>query len=98
MNMTRARSRPFRVVAAAGLVVAISLGLWIGAETHAAEESSAQSSRSTRASSTSGSETGDDAIIQKLNQVLAKQATILQRLDEVMEELKIVKIRATVNR
>ena len=97
MNMMSTRShRSFRV-AAAGLVVAIGLGLWIRTETHAAEPSE-QSTRSTRASSTGGGETGNEAVIQKLDQVLTKQATILQRLDEIMAELKIVKIRATVNR
>lgn len=33
---------------------------------------------------------------QKLNEILQHQAQILQRLDQVMEELRIVKIRATV--
>ena len=35
------------------------------------------------------------ALEKKLNQVLANQQTILQKLDAMMEELRIIKVRAT---
>lgn len=38
----------------------------------------------------------DPKVEAKLNDILARQEQILQRLDQVMEELRIVKIRATV--
>lgn len=34
----------------------------------------------------------------KLNEILAAQQTILQKLDAVMEELRIIKVRATLAR
>jgi len=38
----------------------------------------------------------DVAVLEKkLNQVLANQQTILQKLDAMMEELRIIKVRAT---
>ena len=53
---------------------------------------SADASRSTRAS-----DTGREAKIEaKLDQILANQDRMFAKLDEVMEELKIVKIRATL--
>jgi hypothetical protein len=53
---------------------------------------SADTSRSTRTS-----DEGREARIEtKLDQVLANQETILAKMDQMMEELKIIKIRATV--
>lgn len=37
----------------------------------------------------------DAAIKKKLDEILANQATILQKLDAMTEELRIIKIRAT---
>lgn len=48
---------------------------------------SAQSTRDTKSDSR--------ALERKLEEVLATQQTILQKLDELMEELRIVKVRAT---
>ena len=48
---------------------------------------SAQSTRETKSDSR--------ALEKKLDEVLATQQTILKKLDEVMEELRIVKVRAT---
>ena len=42
----------------------------------------------------SGSDTAQ--LEQKLNDILEHQTQILQRLDQVMEELRVVKIRATI--
>ena len=62
--------------------------------THATASRSADTSRSSRAAS---SDSGREARIEaKLDQILANQEQILAKLDAVMEELKIVKIRATV--
>ena len=64
------------------------------ASTRATTSRSADTSRSTRAAS---SDSGREARIEaKLDQVLTNQDQILAKLDEVMEEVKIVKIRATV--
>ena len=94
--MTRTAHR-MRTTASIGLLVLFifGLGLWVKSETQAAEPG--RSSRSSRPPS-SGDGTGEDVVARKLDQVLATQETILQRLDEVMEELRIVKIRATINR
>ena len=40
----------------------------------------------------------DAKILKKLDQVVANQEAILHRFDEVMEELRIIKIRASLNR
>ncbi len=61
-----------------------------------AEESSRQRSRSTRSSGTSASSGGDAKVEQKLDEILDNQQKLFTRLDQIMEELKIVKIRATL--
>ncbi len=38
-----------------------------------------------------------DPVEQKLDQILQNQQEILQRFDAIMEELRIIKIRATIN-
>ena len=59
---------------------------------HPAASQGSDTNRSTRTS-----ETGGAARIEaKIDQVLANQERILARLDDVMKELQIVKIRATV--
>jgi hypothetical protein len=66
------------------------------APTSSSSRSSA-SRTSTTSRSTRASETGREARIEeKLDQILANQDRMFAKLDEVMEELKIVKIRATV--
>lgn len=82
---------------------------WVVASLSRAAEEETAPTHSTRAGrtttpqmadtnrSTRTSDTGRAARVEaKLDQVLANQERILARLDEVMEELKIVKIRATV--
>ena len=95
--MTTRTAHRTRTRASIGLLLVsiLGLGLWVKAETQAAESSG----RSSRASRSSSSVDGMDenAVAQKLDQVLANQETIFRRLDEVMEELGIVKIRATLN-
>ncbi len=80
---------------ALGLALALMVGAWMVAEVQAAERS-----RTSRAKASGSTETGaqaDTKIAAKLDQVLANQDTILQRFDEVMEELRIIKVRATLN-
>ena len=49
-----------------------------------------------RIASAQGSREPNFAALEKrLNQVLANQQTILQKLDAMMEELRIIKVRAT---
>ena len=95
--MTTRTAHRMRITTSIGVLVVIilGLGLWVKAETQAAE-SSGRSSRASRSTS-SVDGTGEDAVARKLDQVLANQETIFRRLDEVMEELRIVKIRATLN-
>ena len=90
-----ARSRSGRL-AGLGLLLALGLGL------HAAgfaqdEETAARSTRPRSATRSSQQGGGADAKLDaKLDEILANQQRILARLDEVMEELKIIKIRATL--
>lgn len=55
-------------------------------------EEEAPTSRSSRKSS-SGSNAN---LEQKLDEILAKQETILQKFDAVMEELRIIKVRTSI--
>lgn len=56
----------------------------------------AERSSKTAAGKTEEANKLDPKVEAKLNDILARQEQILQRLDQVMEELRIVKIRATV--
>jgi len=80
------------------LAIAASL-LYVWAQVSSAieEPSGTRSSRtsSTSASTTSGGGGKDAQILSKLNEILANQHTILQKFDAMMEELRIIKIRAT---
>jgi len=79
-----------------GLALVLVMGAWLAADALAVERSSRTSRTSTQATSGSGSESAK--IAAKLDQILANQETILKRFDDVMEELRIVKVRATINR
>ena len=74
----------------------------------AAEQEAARASRpgvssasqELQSSATSGSSSKADAkkngdVDKKLDEILANQQAIFQRLDQVMEELRIIKVRAT---
>ena len=56
----------------------------------------AQRSQGRRASTDTQEMVSAETVAKKLDQVLEMQATILQRLDAVMEELRIIKVRATL--
>ena len=79
-----------------GWVLAVLLaGLWVFAQPLRAAE---RSSKTAKAAAEKTDEAGklDPQVEARLNDILAHQQEILQRLDQVMEELKIIKIRATV--
>ena len=82
---------------ALGLALAFGIGLW--SQTGAQAEAPSRSSRPPRVPSAgeTGGEVDTKKLDAKLDQILANQEKLFQRLDEVMEELKIVKVRATLN-
>ena len=79
--------RARRGILVAGFVgLAVVLGLW--ATTTLAKEAASKTP--------SGKEPSLAQVEDKLDQILANQQTILGRFDAVMEELRIVKVRATL--
>ena len=71
------------------------IGCWASAQPLALAERSSKTAKAA-AGKTDETEKLDPQVEAKLNDILAHQEQILQRLDQVMEELRIVKIRATV--
>ena len=72
---------------ARGIQAVIGVVLLVSAVIALQHLASAQSTRDTKSDS--------QVLEKKLEQILATQQTILQKLDEVMEELRIIKVRAT---
>lgn len=81
-----------------GLALLLGIGLWIQMGT--AAEGQSQSTRRSSATSAEGAEAKAEVdtkkLEAKLDRILDNQERMFQRFDEVMEELKIVKIRATL--
>ena len=77
------------------LLAFLIAGGWAAARPLRAAESSSKTTKAS-AGKAEGTDKLDPKVEAKLNDILARQEQILQRLDQVMEELKIVKIRATV--
>jgi len=82
-------------------IAAIGIGFPSAPHAYEAEEQPSeeqQTYRSTRPSRSTGGEStvNKQALESKLDTVVQTQQEILQRLDEIMEELKVVKIRATL--
>ena len=72
---------------ARGIQIVIGVALLVSAVVALQHLASAQSTRDTKS---------DAQVLEKqLEQILATQQTILQKLDDVMEELRIIKVRAT---
>jgi hypothetical protein len=88
------RSHRWWLVAVAGCALAIGAGFGMLARAADEEPAGRASRRAARTSASSSSSA--DGLERKLEEVLAGQQAILKRLDEIMEELKIVKIRASV--
>ena len=96
MDSTATTRRWFHATALA-LGIMVSL-LYAWAQVSSAVEAPAED-RSSRAAGKTGSTSsggGKEAqILSRLDEVLATQRTILEKFDAVMEELRIIKIRAT---
>jgi hypothetical protein len=69
-----------------GIVLSLA---WSAHLARSQEEETAPATKSSRPSKT------EDALERKLDEVLANQKAILQKFDAVMEELRVIKIRAT---
>ena len=85
--MTHAVRWARRAVLVAG--VALALGIGAALDTSRAEKGEEHAA-------SGGSEADQQRILAKLDQILAGQEVIQHRLDEMMEELRIVKMRATL--
>ena len=98
MEPTRSQGSPWwRLLAVGGLALALGMGLWINTEAPARAAEPKSGSRSSRASENEETAGKTNAkVAAKLDEILENQQQILKRLDQVMEELKIVKIRATM--
>ena len=90
--MTSPRVKP--VAQGAAVATALAAVLWLGAGSHAEDQPATTSTR--RSSQGVAGGEGGSAVQAKLDHIIENQERILKRLDEVMEELKIVKIRATL--
>ena len=96
--------RPWGWLAAAVLAISASAGLWFQTASLAQEEEETRRPASSRSSVKQQVSSADIARLEKrLNEVLANQKTmlenqqaILQKFDAVMEELRIIKVRATL--
>ena len=88
--------RPTRVLPLIG--IAAGLSLWSWTMTSMAKEAARAASSKNTATESDVNSKDLARIEEKLDQVLANQQTILQKFDEVMEELRIVKVRATMTR
>ena len=80
-----------------GLVVVLSFSV-LGEAELAEEQATTRNTRSSRTSSAreTASTRQETTVEGMLEKILANQQRILARLDEVMKELQIVKIRATL--
>ena len=93
MSTQRSPARGGRLVAAG---VGLLCGLTLLGQAVSAERSSRAAKSKTAAATASSDQADDHAVKQKLDELAAGQDKILKRLDEIMEELKVVKIRATL--
>ena len=98
-NLTRKRA--WAQLLAIGLVLGVGMGLSFSTRL-LAEEGEGRSSPSSTKKST-GSRVEETRTEKKLaeilrnqEQILANQAAILQKFDAVMEELRIIKVRASI--
>ena len=97
---TRTRHRRGLQVVTALIGVLVGFGLGAGWASFAEEASDRSSTytlplKSSNSSAKSDSTARDSQSDRKLDQVLAGQQTVLQKLDSVLEELRVVKIRCS---
>ena len=76
-----------------GLGIGLGVCLWSAAGSRAASRDVLDGAKQTESSVSSQAK---NSIEKKLDEILANQAAILQRFDQVMEELRIIKVRATL--
>ena len=101
MTSSVARSSGRRTLFA--LAAAVVLGGLMGLTADVAGEDATRSTHTrktptaSQSAGDSGGEKSDARLESKLDQILANQQTILQRFDQIMEELRIIKVRATLN-
>ena len=86
---------------AAGLALAVGAGMLLGAAAvwSADAADASRSSRPSRAGTAKTAAAGDldlSDIEEKLDEILSGQQAILKKFDAVMEELRIIKVRATL--
>ena len=89
-----------RLAVIAGLLLAVGMGTGVVFSQDDAEPPTRSSRPAKPAGTSSASDTGKDkdlaAIERKLDQIIQTQSAILQKFDAVMEELRIIKVRATI--
>lgn len=97
MAMMKQQSTRPSVLATAAGVLGLVIGSFGSSVLVAAENPAKKPSAQEAKQPTQGDRAREARIEQKLDQILSNQQTILQRFDQVMEELRIVKVRATIN-
>ncbi len=99
------RTREFRARAVAMVLLvaclAATLGTWVSASDSEDVSRNSRSSRSTTKTSASKPNPGDERaelvhLDEKLDRILANEEQILKKFDEIMEELRIIKVRASI--
>ena len=76
----------------------IGLGICCSLAVKSTAEEAVKATRSVLGGATAGgsSSNKDAGLERKLDQIIANQENMLQRFDQVMEELRIIKVRATL--
>ena len=82
-----------RILPSAALILTLVLGAWIAANTLAQERGDVAPTQSSRAAAREV--TGEGGIQQQLDQILENQQKMIERLDEALSEVSIIKIRAS---
>ena len=94
MALTKWNAHPYTLAMAVG-VLGLVVGSFRSSALVAAETPGTKASAQTTMQFTQSDRARAARMEEKLDRILANQQTILQRFDQVMEELRIVKVRAT---
>ena len=81
--------------------LATTLGVWASASDTEDASRSSRATRSTAKTSASKPSPGDERaelvhLDEKLDRILANEEQIMKKFDEMMEELRIIKVRASI--
>ena len=96
MNSTATNPHGFRGGALALGILAGLLYVWAQVSSAIEPPTEGRSSRAASKTGSTSSGGGKEAqILSRLDEILANQRAILEKFDAVMEELRIIKIRAT---